>query len=98
MSEFIITLFIPIIAIIAIFVYLFFKNDNTYNQQIKILAAIRDYGIDCIHKGKQPMVDYDDVEKYDSTLYRFWDWGYKNILPKEKYEIIKSYIKWKGDD
>lgn len=82
-----------LICIIVTIIYLTFKNDNTYKQQVKILAAIRDYGIDCIYKGKQPMVNYDDVEEYDSTLYRFWDWGYKNILPKEKYEIIKPYIK-----
>jgi hypothetical protein len=37
-------------------------------------------------------VNYDDMESYDETLFRLFDFGYKNILPKEKYDIIKPYI------
>ena len=69
------------------------KNLNTCKQQQKILFAISEYRCKCIRYGFEPNVDYDDMEDYDSTLFRFWDWGYTNILPKEKFEIIKPFIK-----
>jgi hypothetical protein len=37
-------------------------------------------------------VGYDDMRDYDSTVMRIFDWGYKNILPEDKFEIIKPYI------
>jgi hypothetical protein len=33
------------------------------------------------------------MEDYNKTLFRFWDWGYKRIVPKEIYNRIKDYIK-----
>ena len=78
---------------IAICVYMAAKNNNTYRMQMKILDAIYAYNIDCIKGNKVSMVNFEDIESYKSTYFRLWDWGYKNILPKEKYEIIKPYIK-----
>lgn len=37
-------------------------------------------------------VTYDDMESFDDTDKRWWDWGYTRILPPDKFEIIKPYI------
>ena len=37
-------------------------------------------------------VDLNDKEDMDKTFWRFWDWSYKRILPKEKFAIIEPYI------
>ena len=68
------------------------KNQNTYNQRIKIQTAIYEYKIDMLNNGKPELVSYDDMEMYGKTFYRLWDWGYKKILPKDKFEIKKPYI------
>lgn len=70
-----------------------FKNKNTYENVAKINEAIYFYKIDCIKNGVSSIVDYGDQEDYDKTLWRLWDWGYTRILPKDKFEIIKPYIK-----
>ena len=33
------------------------------------------------------------IEDYRKTLCRWWDWGCKNILPKEGYELIRPYLR-----
>lgn len=35
--------------------------------------------------------------KNEVTFYRWWDWGYTRILPKDKFEIIKPYLEVKGE-
>lgn len=69
------------------------KNKITYENILKINDAIYRYQIRCIGKGISPIVDYSDREDYDQTLWRLWDWGYTRILPKDKFEIIKPYMK-----
>lgn len=69
------------------------KNNRTYAMHMKILDAIFKYRLQCIDQDKPCKVDFDDMEFYDKTLYRLWDWGYTNILSKEKFEIIKPFIK-----
>ena len=60
---------------------------------MKICDAILRYRIDMIEQNNCNFeVDYDDAEPYDKTLLRLWDFGYHNILPKEKFEIIEKYI------
>lgn len=69
------------------------KNDFTFNNHMAIIDAICDYQIDCVINGTDEQVDYADVEDYDVTLLRLWDWGYTRILPKDKFDLIKPYIK-----
>ena len=69
------------------------KNDITYENRCKIIDAILYYKIKCIDSEEEALVDNSDMESYDKTLYRLWDWGYTRILPEEKYEIIKPFIK-----
>lgn len=74
--------------------YIAIKNENTYKQHELIAHAIWEYRITLIREGKydSALVDYSDMESYETTLFRLWDWGYTRILPKEKFEIIKPYI------
>lgn len=82
-----------IFVIVLCGVFMIIKNFNTLRQHEKIDNAIYEYRRNCIRKKVAPAVNYDDEEDYDETLFRIWDWGYKNILPSEKYEIIKEFIK-----
>lgn len=74
--------------------YIWFKNENTYKQHELISHAIWEYRNALIREGKydSALVNYPDMESYEATLFRLWDWGYTRILPKEKFEIIKPYI------
>ena len=79
------------ITIFAWFVMI--KNIVTNVNLNKVCHAIHAYNTDIIWKkidGEK--IDYGDMNGYCKTLFRFWDWGYKNILPKDKYELIKKYI------
>ena len=73
------------------------KNINTFNCHDKIGKAIKKYKIVCIQNHDWEalhFVEYKDMEYYMKTLWRLWDWGYTRILPKDKFEIIKPYIKY----
>lgn len=71
---------------------LMMKNDVTLDKRIKIIYAIRDYQVRCLYDGTSEEVDWSDMESYDNTLWRLWDWGYTRILPKEKYKIVEPFI------
>lgn len=61
-----------------------------------IIEAIYQYRIHCIEKHMFPEMDsirYSDMKNIERTLFCFWDWGYTRILPKDKFEIVKSYVK-----
>lgn len=45
------------------------------------------------HWRDSDILSVDSVETYTSTLLRFWDWGYKNIVDEETYFKIKGFIK-----
>lgn len=76
-------------------VFAILKNENTYRNHQKIIDAIYDYQIDMLNKGCYFFirVNYADAESYYDTYKRWWDWGYTRILPPEKFEVIKPYIK-----
>jgi hypothetical protein len=68
------------------------KNDYTLKNTLIIVHAIGDYQLDCIENDTNMEVDFEDMEDYNDTLLRLWDWGYTRVLPKDKFEIIKPYI------
>lgn len=80
----------------------FIKNQVTYRNHTVIADAIFDYRMNAIDKavkngtiveeGVKYEVNYDDMRDYNETVMRIFDWGYENILPKDKFEIIKPYI------
>ena len=69
------------------------KNEVTYHHHMRILKAIEEYEKMCFDYEKMNDINCDDMENYVLTLLRIWDWGYTKILPKDKFEIIKPYIK-----
>ena len=81
---------IMIVCIVAML--LLFKNIATFSNAEKILNAIFIYELDCSDKNCEPLVTPDDMESYDKTLFRLWDWEYKHIIPKDKFEIIKKFV------
>lgn len=73
------------------------KVEVTYRNQMIIAKAIYDYSIRLIKEGHYDSstfpVKYEDMEDFEVTFKRFWDWGYTRILSPEKFELIKPYIK-----
>lgn len=67
------------------------KNECTAYMRMKISDAIISYQLNRDFFGR--IVSLNDMEDYDSTFYRWWDWGYTRILPPEKFKIIKPWIK-----
>ena len=68
------------------------KNNNTIDNILLIDRAIYKYALDCWDNQRPQLVDYSDMRSYDSTFCRIFDWGYENILPKDKFEIVRQYI------
>ena len=78
---------------IAFSVVMLIKNEITYKNQEIILFAIHEYNEDMISRLKcSSCISYDEMEDYNSTLWRLWDWGYKHIVPPEIFEAIIPYI------
>lgn len=101
MIIFVNILFILMILASLVCVFLLMKNDNTYRNHGVILDAIFSYKIAMIEEARENgtilngvnyEVDYSDMKSYNDTLKQIFDWGYDNILPKDKFEIIKPYI------
>ena len=68
----------------------------THRNQMIILDAIYDYQMYQLDNGRLDHIDdvtFDDMEEWDTTQKRFWDWGYTRILPPEKFELIKPFIR-----
>lgn len=84
-------LVVCILALIYLTI-LFIKNEVTFRTRIIICDAIYEYKSYCIWNDVDDVVDWDDMERYDETLFRIWDWGYTRILPADKFEIIKPFI------
>jgi hypothetical protein len=78
--------------IIFICIFLVVKNIRTYDVRSKVATAICQYRIDN-DVSVSYWINTDRMEDYNKTLFRFWDWGYKRIVPKEIYNRIKDYIK-----
>ena len=84
-----------IILLIGLLSCIFFwlKNNRTLLMQYVIMDAIHDYIENAIRNHCWVvLVDYSDMETYDQTFCRWWDWGYTRILPKDKLALISSYI------
>lgn len=85
-------------AVIVLFIFLMpvillVKNEVTYRNVIIIARAIHDYHSRQIIEYAPIFVYYDDMISYPKVLFRICDWGYKNILPPDKYVLIAPYIK-----
>lgn len=84
------------VIICCIGLFMLFKNNNTYKNLMKISDAIYIYQIRSLINDADKSsleVDYYDMRPYEYVLFRFWDFGYKHILPEEKFKLIEPYIK-----
>ena len=93
MKEFMLVICFAVIIFCEIAIV---KNINAFNCHDAISEAIYKYKTACIEEGDWDalhLVEYRDMEDYNKTFWRFWDWGYTRILPKDKFEIIEPYIK-----
>ena len=71
------------------------KIDNAFKMRKVITNAIHNRNMVLIKNNefdKRYEVDYSDMEPYDRTLWRLWDWSYKHILPNDKLKLIEEYI------
>lgn len=79
------------IVLFLISVFLIIKNENTSRNYEIIYRAIYEYERKYNKPGTgQVMRCY--MREYIITLFVFWDWSYKNILPSKYYEKIKEFI------
>ena len=67
------------------------KIDNSYENHKKIMNAIGAY-ITVTDDAEMAVKMLMRMEGYNKTIWRFWDWGYKNILPKQYIELLEPYI------
>lgn len=79
--------------VIILCIFMVTRNSVTVNNRCKIDDAIYAYRCECRNKKVEPKVTYSDKEEYYNTLRRIYDFGCARILPKDKFEIIKPYIK-----
>ena len=84
---------IACIVVCCIGLFMLFKNENAFRNMEKIIDAIYIYQLKCLTDGSSMAVDYYDMRSYGHVLFRFWDFGYKHILPEERFKLIEPYIK-----
>ena len=87
-------IYIPLLGVIIILLIVaLVKNEVTYRNRLKILNAIFRYDLDQIDLGICYFPDLvSEMESYDKTLWRWWDWGYTKILPPNYFKLIKPFI------
>lgn len=81
-------------ALLIFSVVIIFRSEVAYRNQTIIGDAVYRYSMDMINKDMfmQREVCFNDIEPFERTLFRLWDFGYTRLLPPEKFEIIKPYI------
>lgn len=62
-------------------------------KYILIQDAIYKYRMYCIKHWEKANVDFGDMVKFSDVFLNLAKWRYTDILPKEKFEIIKPYMK-----
>ena len=77
-----------ILLVLAVLVKMVVTGVNHWH----IIDAIYFYKMDCQAESREGTVDYADMEEYEETLWRLWDWSDRNILSSEDYAKIKPYI------
>ena len=75
---------------IALWLFMLVRTWVAYRNRKRIIDAIFHYHIS---SPNNRAVDYEDIEHYLKTFFRFYDFGCKHIVPKDKFKIIESYLK-----
>ena len=96
-----ILLILVLVAVAALFcgfvylAYVIFKDGNTARNRRRVYDAICLYQDASRSQGIfKVKVKCSDMEPVEETVKRWWDWGRKRILPADKFEIIKPYLKY----
>lgn len=81
------------LLVLSTFIYI--RAEIAYRNQRIIADAVYHYSLDMIDKDMfmQREVCFDDIESFERTMFRLWDFGYTRLLSPEKFEIIRPYIK-----
>lgn len=93
-------IFISIFILIAM-VILLLKNNNTYKNHIILLNAIAEHNSAAMLEDQyDKRISYECIESYYKTLFNLFDWGYKNLVPRDVYKRIEPFIdkeNWKDE-
>lgn len=84
-----------VIVYLIYLIFLVFRVNVVYKNHMIINDAIFKYQMNKLHSTEDilnPDINYEDMESFETTLFRLWDFGYKNILPPEKFEKIEPFI------
>ena len=89
------TIFNVICLMALLFSCLYYiKNEITYKNMKIISNAIYRYNISMINdKRYDELIPYDSIKSCEKTFLNIFDWGYKNLLPKDTYMLIEPFIK-----
>lgn len=91
--EFILSFSIHSVVFLVVFgIFAKIKEEITYKKHCKVIRAILKYRTACEVNHETPVVHYNDMMDFEKSSKRIFDFGYKNILPKEKFEIIKLFM------
>lgn len=84
-------------ALIVFGVVLFIRTNVAYRNQTIIGDAVLAYSIDMINRDMFEAIEvrFRDIEPFERTMFRLWDFGYTRLLPPDKFEIIRPYIEEK---
>lgn len=89
------------VFILIVMVILQFKNNNTYKNHIILLNAIAEHNCAVILEDRcDKCISYECIESYHKTLFNLFDWGYKNLVPRDVYKRIEPFIdeeNWKDE-
>lgn len=89
------------VFILIVMVILYFKNSNTYKNHIILLNAIAEHNRAAILEDQRDKcISYECIESYYKTLFNLFDWGYKNLVPRDVYKRIEPFIdkeNWKDE-
>ena len=69
------------------------KNEVTYKNCVIILNAIHKYNINMMETyDLDKLIPFSEMKSYNRVFYNLFDWGYKNIVPKDVYPLIEPFI------
>ena len=87
-------LIINIIGVTCLLIgaFVLYRLNRILEWTFRIDFAILKYRFECLQKHDIPLVSYEDKEDVSRTASRFWNWNESQILPPDKYEIIKPYL------
>lgn len=80
------------VAVMLLLVFWGLRGELVFRNRLIIIRAISRYRLANPDKANKYEVDYTDMRGRRGIYFRFWDHGYKHILPRRKYAIIEPYI------